>query len=139
MFLKSNLKGTFLGLAIVFCMAMAPALQAQEYASEGTQGHGGDWGQTGGQTGGQQEYNRDTLETFVDASQKVRGIAQQYQGRLANAENSEEMRQIQQEASQQMTRAVQESDIDVQTYNDISQKMRQDPALNERISEIQGN
>ncbi len=117
-------------LSVVF-IAPVPA-QAQEYG-------GGGSGAAMGQQGGQSSYDRATLENFVDASQSVQEVAQEYQGKLVEAETPEEQQQIQQEASRQMTRAVRDSGMEVPVYNEISQQARQDPELSQRILQVQNS
>lgn len=48
----------------------------------------------------------------------------------------QEIQTIQQESNQQMVRAVQEEDLNVQRYNQIAQAVQQNPSLMERLQSI---
>ena len=76
------------------------------------------------------------LQQFADASEEIVVISQEYTERLQSAEDEASMQQVQMEANDKMIEAVEESGLDVDTFNAIGQAVQQDPELMQRVQEM---
>jgi len=76
-----------------------------------------------------------TVDTFVDAFVAVQGIREEYTERLHGASDEAEAQALQQEAQEEMMRAVEQSGMSVQEYNEVAMALQNDPALMERVQE----
>lgn len=81
------------------------------------------------QAGAQADFEPATLDAFVEVFGELNEIREDYSNQIQQAEDTETAQQLQQEAQQEMVDRVNASDIDVETYNEISMRMNQDPAF----------
>lgn len=87
----------------------------------------------------QADYTEETLQSFAVAFLQVDEINRNYTPRLQEAGSPEEQQQIQQEASQEMVTAVENTDgISVQEYTSIMQAAQVDPDLAQRLTQYIG-
>jgi hypothetical protein len=83
-----------------------------------------------------QDFSDDQLQKFADASQEIAVISQEYTGRLQEAEGEEEQMTVREEANDKMIEVVEESGLDVDTFNAIGQAIQQDPEMMQRVQEM---
>lgn len=76
------------------------------------------------------------LQRFVDVQDRLQSIVDEYSARLESAEDSDEALQLQQEAGELMMQAVEDTGLDVETYNNIAVAIETDEALRERIQNL---
>lgn len=77
------------------------------------------------------------LKKFVDASEDVAKIRDEFSQKLNNADDQEKAQQLQQEAQDKMLNAVQESGLDAMKYNEIATQIQADPQLQQRAESLQ--
>jgi hypothetical protein len=108
---------------VLLVLILAPASGwSQEYGSE--------------QQSGQSEVSVDEIATFAKAQNQVVNIRQKYQTRYSAAEDQEQQQKIVEEMNKEMVAAVQEGGLSVERYNEILTLTQNDPALQQRISEV---
>src|SRR5690625_6208253 len=73
------------------------------------------------------------LEQFADAQVEIGSIQEDYSAKLMETEDPEEARELQQEAQDEMTTAVEDAGLDVETFNSIANGGRSE----EHTSELQ--
>lgn len=116
-------------MAIVLGL-LAPASLAQP-GDQGDMAPGGGYGSTEReeqqQAGPQAEYASETIDAYVKVLGELHEIGEGYADQIQQAQDAETAQQLQQEAQQEMIERVNASDIDVQTYNEISMRMNRDP------------
>lgn len=83
-----------------------------------------------------QDFSDDQLQMFADASQEIAMISQEYTGRLQDAEGEEAQMEVRKEANDKMIEVVEESGLDVDTFNAIGQAIQQDPEMMQRVQEM---
>lgn len=83
------------------------------------------------------DVSDEDLEKFAKAEQNVRTVQEDYSTQLQEAEDPNKQQELQQEANEEMRAAVSDAGLDVQTYNEISMAIQQDPELRERYEELQ--
>jgi hypothetical protein len=83
-----------------------------------------------------QDFSDDQLEQFADASQEIAAVSQEYTQRLQEAENEEAQQEVRMEANEKMVEIVEDSGLDVDTFNAIGQAIQQDPELMQRVQEM---
>lgn len=83
-----------------------------------------------------QDFDDGQLEQFADASQEIAAVSQEYTQRLQEAENEEAQQEVRMEANEKMVEIVEDSGLDVDTFNAIGQAIQQDPELMQRVQEM---
>jgi hypothetical protein len=84
----------------------------------------------------QQSLNQQQLETFAGAALEVQRISDDYQLRFASANSFQEQRAIQEEATNKMTKAVEDKGMTVDEYNEVARAAQADPDVATQISEL---
>ncbi|MEQ6888742.1 DUF4168 domain-containing protein [Halomonas sp. CS7] len=107
------------------------ATQAQ--AQQDTAANGADQSQA---TAPAQDFSDAQLQQFADASKEIAVISQEYTKQLQSAEGDEAKQTVRQEANDEMVKAVQDSGLEVNTFNAIGQAIQQDPELMQRVQEM---
>lgn len=73
------------------------------------------------------------VEKFAEAEEKVRSLSSKWQSKIEGAQDQDAAMQHQQEANQEIVKAVKDSGLSVQEYNKIARAAQGDPELAERI------
>lgn len=102
------------GLLAAALFALSPAVPAQE---------------------DEQEFTDGQLESFMTARAEVREIQAEYSSQ-AQELSQEERTELQAEAQEEMIQAVQDKDLTVEQFNQITRKANSDPEFNERLQEV---
>lgn len=76
------------------------------------------------------------LVRFANAMGAVSGIREQYSQRIQESANADEAQQLQQEAIDKMTTAVEDTGMSVDEYNSIATALRDDQQLMERLQNL---
>ncbi|MGJ7459069.1 DUF4168 domain-containing protein [Halomonas sp. MA07-2] len=82
------------------------------------------------------DFSDQQLQQFADASEEIVVISQEYTERLQTADDEAAQQEVQMEANDKMVEAVEESGLDVDTFNTIGQALQQDPELMQRVQEM---
>ncbi|MFY0992564.1 DUF4168 domain-containing protein [Halomonas sp. C05BenzN] len=83
-----------------------------------------------------QDFSDEQLQQFADASQEIAVISQEYTERLHAAEDETAQQEVRMEANDRMVEVVEDSGLDVDTFNAIGQAIQQDPELMQRVQEM---
>ncbi|MFD0987378.1 DUF4168 domain-containing protein [Methyloligella solikamskensis] len=83
------------------------------------------------------EIDEQKLDNFAEASVAVGKIYMKYGAQAREAGDKNEAMQIQQTAEKQMIQAINEANLDLETYNRIAATARQDQQLAQRIQKKQ--
>lgn len=83
-----------------------------------------------------EDFNDDELQQFADASQEIAVISQEYTQRLQSAEDEADQQEIRMEANDKMVEVVEDSGLDVDTFNAIGHAIQQDPELMQRVQQM---
>jgi Domain of unknown function (DUF4168) len=107
------------GIAAAFLLVAAPYAFAQEQP------------QTAPQTQPMTppDFSEEKIEAFVDAATEVQRVQTELDVKAQEAENPEEVAQLQQEAQQEASQAVENSGLTVDEYAAIAEAANQDPDL----------
>ncbi|MBB3184266.1 preprotein translocase subunit SecF [Halomonas fontilapidosi] len=87
-------------------------------------------------TASAQDFSDQQLQQFADASQEIAVISQEYTQQLQAAEDEQAQQAVRKEANDEMVKAVQNSGLEVDTFNAIGQAIQQDPELMQRVQEM---
>jgi hypothetical protein len=82
------------------------------------------------------EVSDQQLQQFADAQKDLAGIQQEFSARLQEVEDPEKARDIQREANQEMTTAVQDAGLDVESFNQIAMAIQNDPELQQELTSM---
>lgn len=81
-----------------------------------------------------EDFSAQQLEAFVDSQKQMEAIQQKYAKQLQDKQDKpQEAMAIRQEAQQALTSAVQESGLELQTYNQIVRLARNDEAFRAQL------
>lgn len=81
-----------------------------------------------------QQFTDEQLQQFADASQEIARISQEYTVRLQEAQGDQAKQQeIRMEANDKMVAVVEESGLDIETFNTIGKALQQNPELMKRV------
>lgn len=83
-----------------------------------------------------QDFSDGQLQQFADASQEIAMISQEYTERLNAAEDETAQQEVRMEANDRMVEVVEDSGLDVDTFNAIGQAIQQDPEMMQRVQEL---
>lgn len=83
-----------------------------------------------------QDFSDDQLQQFADASQEIAVVSQEYTQRLQDAEDEAAQQEVRTEANDRMIEVVEDSGLDVDTFNAIGQSIQQDPEMMQRVQEM---
>ncbi|HSH57921.1 MAG TPA: DUF4168 domain-containing protein [Halomonas sp.] len=83
-----------------------------------------------------QDFSDAQLQQFADASKEIAMLSQEYTERLQAAEGEEAQQQVRVEANEEMVNVVEESGLEVDTFNAIGQAIQQNPELMQRVQEM---
>jgi len=83
-----------------------------------------------------QDFSDEELEQFAEASQEIATISQDYTERLQEADDESAQEEVRTEANDRMIEVVEDSGLDVDTFNEIGQTIQQDPEMMERVQEM---
>lgn len=73
------------------------------------------------------EFERQELETFLEARADVLDIQEEYSSRLQSVEDDQEVADLQSEAREKMAAAVEDSGLTIEEFNRIAQAAQNDP------------
>ena len=76
------------------------------------------------------------LEQFVDAQHSITEIRDEYTQKLQAAEDQEAQQELQMEANEAMTDAVESSGLNVDDFNEIAMALQADEQLRDRYMEL---
>ncbi|WP_308363910.1 MULTISPECIES: DUF4168 domain-containing protein [unclassified Microbulbifer] len=77
------------------------------------------------------------LKSFVQARQSVDAIRAEISAQLQNTQDPQETQKLQEEANVKMVATVEAAGLSREKYNEIAQAVMNDPALAQKISQIQ--
>ncbi|MCS2609695.1 DUF4168 domain-containing protein [Halomonas dongshanensis] len=83
-----------------------------------------------------QDFSDQQLQQFADASQEIAVISQEYTERLHAADDEAAQQEVRTEANDRMIEVVENSGLDVDTFNAIGQAIQQDPEMMQRVQEM---
>ncbi len=81
------------------------------------------------------DFSDQQLQQFAEASEEIVVISEEYTERLQGADDEASQQEVRMEANEKMVDAVEESGLDVDTFNAIGQAVQQDPELMQRVQE----
>ena len=82
------------------------------------------------------DFSDQQLQQFAEASEEIVVISEEYTERLQGADDEASQQEVRMEANEKMVDAVEESGLDVDTFNAIGQAIQQDPELMQRVQEM---
>lgn len=130
---------TLVSATLIGIGLMGSVAQAQEStASATTQAQLETQAQAETQLGAQASANQFTdeqLQQFANAGQQASSVSQQYSQRLEQAEGEAAKQAVRAEANDKLLEAVQNSGLDIETFNAIGLAVQSDPELAQRVQQ----
>lgn len=144
---SSHLKNTgkIALLSLLLVLGLAVHGMAQNYGTpEGQQGQQDQYQQQGQQQDPWEQqqavpsdFSDEEIDKVATAYVDIIDIREEYHGRLAEVDDPEVAQQIQMEANEKITEAVENNGIDVETYNNVITAAQTDEGLmNDLLSKI---
>ncbi len=82
------------------------------------------------------DVSQQELQQFAEAQVEISGIQQDFSARLQGVEDPEEAHELQIEANEKMTGAVEDAGLDVESFNRIAMAIQNDPELQQQLTEM---
>lgn len=82
------------------------------------------------------EVSDQQLQQFADAQMEIAGIQQDFSGRLQEVEDPEKAQELQRQANEEMTTAVEDAGLDVESFNQIAMAIQNDPELQQQLTQM---
>lgn len=82
------------------------------------------------------EVSDQQLQQFADAQMEIAGIQQEFSSRLQNVEDPKKAQDLQRQANEEMTTAVEEAGLDVESFNQIAMSIQSDPELQQELTRM---
>lgn len=82
------------------------------------------------------EVSDQELQQFADAQMEIAGIQQEFSQRLQQVEEPEKAQELQRQANAEMTTAVEEAGLDVESFNQIAMAIQNDPELQQQLTDM---
>lgn len=82
----------------------------------------------------QVEVSDSELKKFAEAQAEITSIQQDFSGRLQGVDDPEAAHELQVQANEEMTEAVAEAGLDVESFNNIAMAIQNDPELQQRLT-----
>ncbi len=79
------------------------------------------------------EVSDQQLQQFATAQVEITRINQDFTGRLQNVDDPEKAYELQMEANEEMTQAVEDAGLNVESFNEIAMAIQSDPELQQRL------
>ncbi|EKV28716.1 hypothetical protein C882_0928 [Caenispirillum salinarum AK4] len=79
------------------------------------------------------DFSEDKLKSFAEAVEGIQQVARDYAPRLRDAENPQQVADLEQQAQDEMLQTVQDEGLTVEEYNQIAVAAQTDPQLAEEI------
>lgn len=114
-----------LAAAVALCFLVAAPAAAQEQGQQGQEPEKK-----------AEDFSEGDLERFAEAQSEVETIRNEYSDELSGVKDTEKARELQDKYAQQMVDAIKEIGLDVQTYNEISMAIQNDPDLREKVENM---
>jgi hypothetical protein len=82
------------------------------------------------------EVSDQQLQQFADAQMEIASIQKDFRSRLQNVEDPQKAQELQREANEEMTTAVEEVGLDVKSFNQIAMSIQNDPELQQELTQM---
>lgn len=82
------------------------------------------------------DVSQQELQQFAEAQVEISSIQQEFSGRLQGVEDPEKAHELQLEANEQMTEAVEDAGLDVESFNRIAMAIQNSPELQQQLTEM---
>lgn len=115
----------------------APAAFAQsQSAQEPTQTQQESYSNPAAAGDARTDYNDEELRKFVDAQDGINDIRDEYMGKIEEAGSQDEARKLQMEANDRMVSVIEDSGLDIPTYNAIATAYNSEPSVRNRVDAL---
>lgn len=116
-----KIRHTFMLIAFSFALVLGGNAIAQEYQMEPADPP-------------QVDVSEQELQQFAEAQVQISEIQQDFAGRLQNVEDPEKAHELQIQANEEMTDAVESAGLDVDSFNNIAMAIQNNPELQQRLT-----
>ena len=124
--MRNTRHSLILGIAAALLLVAAPPAMAQEQPQ----------GQPQGQPMTPPDFSQQQIEAFVDAATEVQRVQTELDTKAQDAQNPDEVAELQQEAQVEASQAVEDSGLTVDEYAAIAQAANEDPELYAMIVDL---
>ncbi|MEX2473619.1 DUF4168 domain-containing protein [Marinobacter sp.] len=116
-------------------LAAGPALAQQSQQNPEQTGQDGysDPASAGSQN---TNYNDAELKQFVEAQNGINDIRDEYMAKIEDADSQEKAQELQMEANDEMVTVIEDSGLDIPTYNAIATAYNSEPKVRNRVDAL---
>lgn len=82
------------------------------------------------------DYDDEELKQFVEAQDGINDIRDEYMEKIESADSQEKAQELQMEANDEMVTVIEDTGLDIPTYNAIATAYNSEPDVRDRIDEM---
>ncbi len=123
----------FLSLAVALCFFLAAPAAAQDQEQQQKEKKEYEYEEPEKKA---EDFSEGELEKFAEAQSEVEEIRNEYSDEVSDVEDTEKARELQDKYAEKMVDSIEETGLDVETYNEISMAIQNDPDLKEKIENM---
>lgn len=109
--------------------ASGPALAQESSQQQGDQSYDNPAADSAQST----DYNDEELQQFVEAQEGINDIRDEYMEKIESADDQERAQELQMEANDEMVTVIEDTGLDIPTYNAIATAYNSEPDVRDRI------
>jgi hypothetical protein len=117
-------------------LASAPLMAQESQQSPETANTTGGYSDPASAGSGDTFFNDQELKQFVAAQEGISEVRDEYQEKIQAAGSREKAQKLQMEANDEMVTVIEDSGIDVQTYNAIATAYNSEPQVRNRVDAL---
>ncbi|WP_417531036.1 DUF4168 domain-containing protein [Marinobacter lipolyticus] len=127
----------FTSLAVsVALLAAGPALAQQSQQQGPAQTEKGGYSNPAASGTQKTTYNDAELKKFVKAQSGINDIRDEYMKKIENADSQEKAQKLQMDANDKMVTVIEDSGLDIPTYNAIATAYNSEPSVRNRVDAL---
>lgn len=125
-------------LLISLAASMALLAAGPALAQESSEQQGGDEGydNPAADSAESADYDDEELKQFVEAQDGINDIRDEYMEKIESADDQEKAQELQMEANDEMVTVIEDTGLDIPTYNAIATAYNSEPEVRDRIDEM---
>jgi len=122
--------------ASIALLATAPATAEQNQQSPASTGDSGSYSNPAAAGTQKTNYTDAELKKFIEAQGGITGVREEYIEKIESADSQEKAQKLQMKANDEMVSVIEDSGMDIPTYNAIATAYSSEPKVRNRIEAL---
>lgn len=122
--------------ASIALLAAGPAMAQQNQQSPATTGDSSGYSNPAAAGSQKTSYTDAELKNFIEAQEGITEVREEYIGKIEAADSQQKAQELQMEANDEMVSVIEDSNMDIPTYNAIATAYSSEPKVRNRIEAL---